>query len=75
MVLLLVTFDKMIRNYFLFNVLPKFMFTHPEHFRLFLDLFRVSHSLVFCVVLCRSLFVFFLLDVVLSVRLRIMASD
>jgi hypothetical protein len=39
---------------------------------------RVARSLAFCVMFCRSLFVLlflFLLAVVLSVTLRIMASD
>ena len=36
---------------------------------------RVTRSLVFCVVFCRSLFVLFLLAVVLSVLLRFSVSD
>jgi hypothetical protein len=35
----------------------------------------VAQSLVFCGVLCRSLFVLFLLAIVVSVLLRFMASD
>jgi len=35
----------------------------------------VSRSLVFCVVFCRSLFVLFLLPIVLSVLLQFSASD
>ena len=37
--------------------------------------FRVSRSLVFCVVLCRSLLVLFLLAIVLSFLLRSMLAD
>jgi len=36
---------------------------------------RVTRSLVFCVVFCRSLFVLFLLAIVLSVLLRFTDSD
>ena len=36
---------------------------------------RVAQSVVFGVVFCKSLFVFFLLDIVLSVRLRYTDSD
>ena len=39
------------------------------------SLVRVAQSLVFCVVFCRSLFVPFLLAIVLSVLLRCTASD
>jgi hypothetical protein len=43
----------------------------PEHIRLspFLSGFRIARSLVFCVLFCRTLFVFFLLDIMLSILL------
>ena len=51
--------------------------TLPEHLSS-LSIFsrvHISQSLVFCVVFCRSLFVLFLLGIVLSVLLQITASD
>ena len=36
---------------------------------------RVARFVIFCVMFCRLLFVLFLLATVLSVRLRLMASD
>ena len=36
---------------------------------------RVARSFVFCVVFCRSLFILFLLDIVLSILLRFKDSD
>ena len=51
--------------------------TLPEHMSS-LSIFswvRIAQSLVFCVMFCGSLFVLFLLAIVLSVFLRITASD
>ena len=52
------------------------LLTVPEHLKFILvfSAIRVTRSLAFCVILCRSLFVLFLLAIVLSL-LRITASD
>jgi hypothetical protein len=47
---------------------------HPSSLLVFSGV-RVARSLVFCVVFCRSLFVFFLLVIVLSVLLQITVFD
>jgi hypothetical protein len=51
--------------------------TLPEHLCSPLDFseVRVARSLAFCIVFCRSLFVVFLLAIVLSVFLRFTAAD